>query len=213
MQKKIFLLEDDYLLSESIKEFLEHLGYEVFCAFNGKEAYERLSVERFNLLLLDVQVPEMNSLELFRRIKNDFLISTPVIFITALQDNATLKNAFNLGASDYLKKPFDLDELEVRIKRFFNDEPIEIMPNIFYHQNCLSVRGKKEILSPKTAQLLEYFLEHKGQIISSQVLENNLWEQAIDDSTLRTYIKVLRKLLGKNCIETHKGVGYRFNPL
>ncbi|EJC22608.1 response regulator [Helicobacter pylori Hp P-1b] len=72
MQKKIFLLEDDYLLSESIKEFLEHLGYEVFCAFNGKEAYERLSVERFNLLLLDVQVPEMNSLELFKRIKNDF---------------------------------------------------------------------------------------------------------------------------------------------
>ncbi len=189
------------------------MGYEVFCAFNGKEAYERLSVECFNLLLLDVQVPEMNSLELFKRIKNDFLISTPVIFITALQDSATLKNAFNLGASDYLKKPFDLDELEARIKRFFNDDPIEIMPNIFYHQNCLSVRGKKEILPPKTAQLLEYFLEHKGQIISSQALENNLWEQAIDDSTLRTYIKVLRKLLGKDCIETHKGVGYRFNPL
>ncbi|WP_104712229.1 copper response regulator transcription factor CrdR [Helicobacter cetorum] len=213
MQKKIFLLEDDYLLSESIKEFLEHLGYEVTCAFNGEEAYNLLTKERFNLLLLDVQVPKMNSLELFKNIKNDFLISTPTIFITALQDNATLKHAFNLGASDYLKKPFDLDELEARIKRFFNDEPIEIMPNISYYNGVLNIHNQQEILQPKVAKLLEYFLAHKNQIISSQVLENNLWEQAIEDSTLRTYIKVLRKLLGKDCIETHKGVGYCFKPL
>ncbi|WP_104748168.1 copper response regulator transcription factor CrdR [Helicobacter cetorum] len=213
MQKKIFLLEDDYLLSESIKEFLEHLGYKVACAFNGEEAYEILSIERFHLLLLDVQVPKMNSLELFKNIKNDFLISTPTIFITALQDNATLKHAFNLGASDYLKKPFDLDELEARIKRFFNDEPIEIMPNISYCNGVLNIHNQQEVLQPKVAKLLEYFLEHKNQIISSQVLENNLWEQPIEDSTLRTYIKVLRKFLGKDCIQTHKGVGYCFKPL
>lgn len=212
--KKLFLLEDDMLLHGMIKEFLERVGFGVKSAYAGVHALEILAQESFDLLLLDVQVPEMNSFETLQTLR-ELEIATPVIFISVLGDMASLRKAFALGASDYLRKPFDLEELQVRIERLLVAKKVQIGAHCFYEKGTLSVQGQSFFLTAKEKQLLEFFLHHKNQVVSSDQIIANVWsyESGIDQSTLRTHIKNLRKLLGKQSIQNIKGLGYCFKAL
>ena len=217
---KILLLEDDEILNEIIESFLLDKGYDVHCVFNGNEAEDLLYTQKFDLLLLDVNVPSINGFELLSSLRKNFIF-TPAIFITSLNDTQDMKDGFLSGCDDYIKKPFEFDELELRIeniKRLYKIEQgktEEINSKIEYDfdKSQITKESKTYLLTRKQSKILEYFLKNRDKIISLEELGSNIWtyEETPTDSTIRTYIKNLRKILGEESITTIKGVGYRFN--
>ncbi len=217
---KILLLEDDEILNEIIESFLKEKGYDVYTAFDGNEAENLLYNEKFDLLLFDVNVPSINGFELLSNLRKNFIF-TPAIFITSLNDTQDLKDGFSSGCDDYIKKPFEFDELELRIdniKRLYKIEQSkieQIADGIYYDfdKSQITKNSKLQTLTKKESKVLEYFLKNRGKIISLEELGSNIWtyEETPTDSTIRTYIKNLRKIVGEEYITTIKGVGYRFN--
>lgn len=217
---KILLLEDDEILNEIISSFLLKKGYEVESLFDGEEAQDILYAKSFDLLLLDVNVPNINGFELLKDLRKQN-INAPAIFITSLNETEDLKEGFLSGCDDYIKKPFEFEELDLRIeniKRLYKIESLhveKISKDIVYNFNTssLHVNGETYNLSKKEIQVLEYFLKNRERTISTEELGLNIWsyEDRPTDSTIRTYIKNLRKLLKDDVITTLKGVGYRFN--
>ncbi|MDN5101168.1 response regulator transcription factor [Aliarcobacter butzleri] len=216
---KILLLEDDLILNEIIEEYLISQEHEVITAFSGNEAQDYLYSQTFDLLILDVNVPFVSGFELLKELRTQN-IKTPTIFITSLNMVEDMQKGFDSGCDDYLKKPFELKELDLRInniKRLFNITPkelINISKDTFLDiQNLLIIKNNQKIhLAKKECEVLQYLI-NSSKTVSIQELSLNLWayEDNPNDSTIRTYIKNLRKILGEEKIINIRGVGYRFN--
>ncbi|MDD5371951.1 MAG: response regulator transcription factor [Sulfurimonas sp.] len=215
----ILLLEDDVILSEILSEHLSEKGYSVSCAYDGEEAYEKIIKKRYDFMLFDVNVPLLNGFELLKLLREQY-INIPTIFITSLDSAVDLKKGFDLGCDDYLKKPFDLIELDARINYLIkthnlNSTHIVIDAKSYLDKSThtLVKEGERIKLSKKDFEIIEYFLSQKGKIISHAELAANIWidGEVPSDATLRTYIKNIRAYLGKDFITTIKGVGYRIN--
>jgi len=215
---KILLLEDDVILNELIAEYLEELGYEVVVAYDGYEALDLLKEHTIDIILLDVGVPNLNGFELLEYLKS-IGITTPAIFITSLNSAKDLEKAYNIGCDDYIKKPFELKELEVRIHYLIKTHNLNLQEYQFqngalynFDLKTITHHGKNYNLSQKEAQILEYFIQNSNRVVSLDELVSNIWEfdTAPTYSTIRTYIKNLRKILGKEILTTLKGVGYKF---
>ena len=214
---KILLLEDDVILQEIIEEFLIENGYEVECYFDGEKALDAIGCGSYDMLLLDVNVPNIDGFEILsylREIGN----TTPAIYITSLSSIADLKKGFDLGADDYLKKPFELEELDARIGHIIKihclQEEIEFDGMKFVPKAHQIHLGDAVVeMRQKEAQVLEYFVRNKGKIISCDEIIENVWndEYVPTHATIRTYIKNLRKMFEKNYFDNIKGEGYRFN--
>lgn len=217
---KILLLEDDVLLNEIIHEHLEEQEHEIISVFDGNTAQELAYEQVFDLFLFDVNTPRISGFELLEDLRNKG-ISTPTIFITSLNMIDDVEKGFNVGANDYIKKPFELKELDLRIrnlKTIFNidiKESLEIANDTFLCKNNLSLIIKKQEfnLTQKEYDILIYLVNNKHKHISIDELSLNVWsyEQSPYASTIRTYIKNLRKILGEDAILNIRGVGYRFN--
>jgi len=218
--KKILLLEDDDILNETITEFLEDNGYKITSVKDGYEAYDTIYENSFDLLLLDVKVPSMNGFDLLKELRERGN-TTPAIFITSLNSIDDLTKGFDSGCDDYIKKPFVLKELLIRVesilkRNFFHtkNEKIKIDENIEYDidANILFVDGKEQTLNNKESKLLKLFLQHSNQVISHDRIYEYLWEfdETYSESALRTYIKNLRKIIGKEKIVSLKKQGYKF---
>ncbi|RZV14093.1 DNA-binding response regulator [Aliarcobacter butzleri] len=216
---KILLLEDDLILNEIIEEYLISQEHEVITAFSGNEAQDYLYSQTFDLLILDVNVPFVSGFELLKELRTQN-IKTPTIFITSLNMVEDMQKGFDSGCDDYLKKPFELKELDLRInniKRLFNITPKEltnISKDTFLDiQNLLIIKNNQKIhLAKKECEVLQYLI-NSSKTVSIEELSLNLWayEDNPNDSTIRTYIKNLRKILGEEKIINIRGVGYRFN--
>ncbi len=216
---RLLLLEDDVMLSEIIEEFLLSLGYDVCVAMDGREAEEYVYHRKFDMLILDVNVPFVNGFSFLKSLR-DLGDQTPAIFITSLSDPKEMKEGFAVGADDYIKKPFDLSELELRInnlKRHFQleDHAIMIDKETYIDRDNLivEVSGERHALAQKNMDVLSYLSQHHDRVVSLEELGCNVWdyEHIPSDATLRTYIKNIRKILGEGAITNVKGVGYRFN--
>ena len=221
MKAKILLLEDDVTLSETIGEFLEEREFEVTPAYNGEEASALIYEKRFDLLLLDVNVPLLNGFELLKQKRQDG-VRTPAIYITSLNSMDSLESGYDSGCDDYVRKPFALKELLFRVqsilKREFFHSPnprIELNEDVEYdsESNLLFSHGEEVALSAKEALLLKLFLQRKGEVITHEVIYETLWEyeETPSESALRTYVKNLRKIIGKDKIVSVKKQGYRFS--
>jgi DNA-binding response OmpR family regulator len=214
---KILLLEDDPLLSKILTKHLS-LDYDVTPVYDGDTALETVEKKKFDLLILDSNVPGITGLELIKELRS-YNDTTPIIMITAYQDTIHLKKAFTHGCNDYIKKPFELDELDMRIAnitRTFNIEQnqlIKIANNILFDalNNQLLKNEKIFSLAKKESELLNYLATNRTRTVSKEELTQNLWtyETMPSDATLRVYIRNLRALIGKESIETIRGMGYR----
>ena len=219
---KILLLEDDPILSEIIEEFLVEHGLHVKLFYDGKEALDAIFEHKFDILVLDINVPSLNGFELLKTLKNAN-ITTPTIFITSLSQISDVKKGFALGAEDYLKKPFELEELLVRIERTQKLHRIEekvhvqLTPTVHYdpHNYHITTSDATYNLRKKEAQLLEYFLSHQNRLLSFDEIIEEVWrfDKVPTHATVRTYIKNLRSFGLESLIENIKGVGYRFKCL
>ena len=216
---KILLLEDDVILQEIIEEFLVENGYKVESFFDGEKALDAIGDGTYDMLLLDVNVPNIDGFEILsylREIGN----TKPAIYITSLAGIDDLKKGFDLGADDYLKKPFELEELYARIEHIVKvhrlQEEIEFDGMKFIPKAHQIVLEDKIIeMRQKEAQVLEYFVRNTGKIISCDEIIENVWndENVPTHATIRTYIKNLRKMFHKEYFDNIKGEGYRFNIL
>jgi OmpR-family two-component system manganese-sensing response regulator len=218
MDIKLLLLEDDIQLSEIIAEYLEENGCDVTLASDGQEAMDKIYEERFDLLLLDVKVPFMNGFDLLSKIRKDG-DETPAIFLTSLNSIDDLSRAFEAGCDDYLKKPFELKELLLRIKTiskraFFHkaDEKIDIGSGVLFDINSSKIikDGETVTLSKKESLILKLLVKNRGKIVTPQMIFENAWDYEDEPSemSLRTYIKNIRKIIGKELIQNARGQGY-----
>lgn len=217
---KILLLEDDVILNEIIEEFLLSLNYDVITAFDGNIAEELIYEESFDLLLFDVNIPNITGFELLKNIRQNN-INIPIIFITSRHTADDVKIGFNSGCDDYIKKPFELSELQLRIenvkrlRQIDNHGQIKIDNDTFYnYEKKVIIRNNEEFnLSKIESKILEYFLKNKNKTISIDEISVNNWlyDEMPESTTIRTYIKNLRKKLNDETITTLKGIGYRFN--
>ena len=217
---KLFLLEDDPNLSESVTEYLESQGYTVVCAYDAASAEDLLYESKFDLLLLDVNVPAGNGFSLLKNSRANGN-TTPAIFITSRNAMHDLEEGFASGGDDYLRKPYELKELLLRIqtilkRNFFHSSSalIDLGNDISYdiENQSLKVNGIEQSLQPKEHKLLKLFIQHTGELLTHEGIMEQLWEydEIANDGSLRTYIKTLRKLLGKDRIVSHKRIGYQF---
>jgi DNA-binding response OmpR family regulator len=217
---KLLLLEDDLSLSETLVEYLEEQGYEVVGVYDGISAQDKLYEEPFDLLLLDVNVPDLNGFELLKQARKN-AIKTPAIFMTTRSAMEDLEAGYESGGDDYIRKPFVLKELLLRIesmlkRNYFHQHEagIEIREGITYNSanGELCIHGAVQSLGDKEARLLKLFIQRRKELLTHEVISAHLWDydESSSDSALRTYIKNLRKLLGKNQIVSHKRLGYQF---
>jgi len=220
MQKQLLLLEDDIALNETVVDYFENLGFSITSVYDGNSALDAIYENSFDLLLLDVNVPDMNGFEILKNVREQEN-STPAIFITSLNSMADLENGFESGCDDYIRKPFALKELRLRVetilkREFFHNSSslIEIDTETYYdtQSNLLTIKESEVQLNNKDAKLLKLFLQNRDTLVTHDTIYGTLWEygEDISETALRTYIKNLRKYLGKEKIVSIKKLGYRF---
>jgi len=204
------------LLAQSVIEELEDAGYEITWAEESDTVIDITYKTRFDLYLFDVNVPGMNGFELLRILRESG-DSTTAIFMTSRNQIDDLRKGFGAGADDYIKKPFDVDELLIRITSKLPQQKLIRLSPFFtidpqgYSVTCNSSTNK---LPPKEFGLLRYFVDHRGQLLETDRIMEEFMESSISIATFRTYIKNLKRHIdGCALIENIKGVGYRFTLL
>jgi len=214
---KILLLEDELMLQSSIVEYLETLGHKCVFFHNGEDAKQSLQDTHYDLLILDINVPDLSGLELLKFLK-ECNCNTPVVFISAMVDIENITEAFDLGASDYLKKPFHLKELALRVQKIANEmdntkrEHILLSQNYSYikKENKLLFNNKEQILTKKQHSIIECLCQNIGTLINFDIFREYAWgSDLVSDATIRAEISRLRKALKEDFIQNHKGVGYK----
>ena len=210
--KKVLIIEDEEKIRKIIKTFLEKKSFKIVEVADGKDAIDSFLTEKPDLVILDVMLPHKNGFEICKEIRE--FGNTPVLMLTAkTQDNDEI-NSFQLGADDFLRKPFSLEVLLVRVNKLLNISAkgvIQISNIIINEQSRnVEVAGNDIKLSPKEYDLLMYLYRNKNIAVDRDKILNDVWNFSYygDDRTVDTHIKSLRKKIGQDIIETIRGIGY-----
>jgi DNA-binding response OmpR family regulator len=207
----ILIVDDDIDVAKTIEIDLTQSGYQVITANNGHDALQSALHERPDLVLLDVAMPEMDGIEVCRRLRaSPITVSTPILFLTVSKDIKTKIAGFNAGADDYLVKPFDLQELNLRVKALLRrgaksgETPPELAVGSL-SLDCrtfeLTVNGKKVLLTPVEFELVFHMMLHAGQVLSTEQLLREVWQYPPGTGSpelVRAHIKNLRNKIEPN---------------
>ena len=222
---KVLVVDDEERIRDIIKQYLKFEGYEYAEAANGQQAVDLFFAEPFDLVIMDVMMPFMDGITALRTIRERS--AAPVILLTAKGEEYDKVFGFDLGADDYVVKPFSPKELMARVKAVLKraapaEEPkeqayrykgLEINP-VSYEA---SIDGQKLNLTPKEFELLHYFVSNKGVVLTRENLLNEIWGYDFygDSRTVDTHVKMLRGNLGsyRELIKTVWGVGYRYDEI
>ncbi|MBZ7988074.1 response regulator transcription factor [Campylobacter canadensis] len=214
---KILLLEDDFLYASSIKDYLTSLNYEVTLLADADSACELIASTFFHLYILDVKLLGTNGFEVLKYIK-ELKITSPIMMMTSLSDINSIKKAYELGCNEYLKKPFELDELKFRINELLSHFYPDIN-NLFYLKNNYSYDFKNKILKQDDKiidltlielNIIEYLLLNKTRFCKADELFT-LVNMQNDESYIRVYIRRIRAKTNENFILSKRGFGYKIN--
>ena len=212
---RILIVEDEVLINKHVTDELTYIGHKCSSAFDGEEALELINSNTFDLIILDVMLPKISGFELMKHIKK-----IPVIFVTAKSDLNDRLNGLDLGADDYIVKPFEMPELLARVRvvlrrtnrseQFF---PIDDLMIDFESQKVF--RGDEEIkLTAKEFAVLDMFITNKNCVLTREQILDSVWSYNYEGETAQVidvYVQHLRKKLGlKNRLKAIYGVGYRF---
>lgn len=214
---RILLVEDDEPLGRGIVAGLRHYGYVVDWLKDGAAALRFLHAELFDMIILDLNLPKVPGLTVLHELRING-VKTPVLILTAMDSVDDRIKGLDLGADDYLTKPFDLDELSARIRalqrRFAGNRaaPVFTYRNLTLDPASLVVTLGEEYvnLSRREIALLQKLLENVGHVVSRETLSQCLygWGDDVDSNTLEVHVHNLRKKIGLNFIRTIRGVGY-----
>ena len=217
MPQKILIIEDEPSIQSVLKELLASSGYEVAVAGDGAEGIEIFERERFDLVLLDIMLPKLDGYDVCRRIRGGS--STPVIMLTALDEEEAQVKAFELQADDYITKPFSVKlvllRVEAVLRRTDGNSGGSVMEcgEIRLDDDAMEVRvsGERISLTRIEYELLHLFMEHPGRVFTRENLLNAVWgyDYIGEEKAVNIHIMNLRRKLGIDPIETIRGVGYR----
>ena len=223
---RILIVEDEKQIAKILKLELEFEGYEVVVAYDGKSGLEAALKETLDLILLDVMLPELNGIEVLRRIRKENTI-IPIILLTARNLTMDKVTGLDQGANDYITKPFEMEELLARVRSCLRQTSIVVQEkeqkdsvlSVFDLQVNLDTREVTRgsfsiVLTPTEYDLLVYLLSHKNKIVTRENILLSVWgyEYAGDTNVIDVYIRHLRKKIDegftKSIIQTVRGIGY-----
>ncbi|MDR0975119.1 MAG: response regulator transcription factor [Ruminococcus sp.] len=222
-EKRILIVDDEEKIRDVIKEYAEFAGYETAEASDGMEAVEKCRKEDFDIIIMDVMMPRLDGFSAAKEIRKNKNI--PVIMLSARSEEYDKLFGFEIGADDYVAKPFSPKELLARIKAVLSrsqpkDEHADVMK---FDGLSVNVAGREVLvdgvpasLTPKEYDLLFYLVKNRGLALSREKLLEEVWGYDFfgDDRTVDTHIKMLRTSIGKyrTFIVTLRGMGYKFDP-
>lgn len=226
---RILIVDDEENILELLRFNLENSGYDVICASNGIDALKLVKEKRPKLVLLDIMLPGMDGLDVCKEIKKDKdLKNTSIIMLTAKGEELDKILGLELGADDYMTKPFSIRELMARVKAVLRrTNVVDVKEENFYEKGRIKVdferyevliNGEKIDTTLKEFELLEMLIKNRGKILNREILLEKIWgyEYIGETRTVDVHIRYLRKKIEEDdkapkFIETIRGVGYRFN--
>jgi len=215
---KVLIIEDDIQLNTTVSDFLRDNGYKVASRYDGDDSIKEIDSTEYDLYIIDINIPNINGLDLVKYIRQKDLYA-PIIMITASIYLENFKTAFGSGCNEYIKKPFYLEELQIRMNNLLNKQNetniIRISDGISYDTEYeeLKINGAVIKLRKKERRLLTLLLLNINRTVTFEKIENYVWENQIrDEYPLRQLIFDLRKKFntGENFIFNDSGLGYRF---
>lgn len=217
---KILIVEDEKILNESINKSLKKDGYEVESAFDGYDAMEMIEIESYDLIILDLNLPHMDGMEILKNLRKEDE-ETKVLILSARSQIKDKVEGLDAGANDFLQKPFHLDELKARVRSLTRRNFIQKNSEISFDKiefdsknRRVFVDGEELKLTRKEIGILEYLLLNQGRPISQEELIEHVWDSSVDllSNSIRVHISALRKKLKNKLnydpIENRIGVGY-----
>lgn len=223
--QKILLVEDDSTLAMGIEYSLKNEGYDVDVAHNVEGAKKLIDSEEYDLILLDVMLPDGDGFQLCKYLRREQV--TPIIFLTAKDEEVNVVMGLDIGGDDYITKPFRIKELMSRIKAVLRRAAKSSHKHLLIsgeiavdlREGTLYIKKERVFLTPSEYKLLTILMEHSNQVLSRTKVLENLWDvdgDFIDDNTLSVYISRLRDKIEKDSsnplyIKTVRGVGYRWD--
>ena len=222
--KKIMIVEDERRIARFLQMELEHEGFETESEENGRRAYERIVQEQYDLVLLDIMLPDMDGLEVCRRVRE--ISDVPIIMLTAKDDIEDKVSGLDIGADDYITKPFAIQELLARVRAAIRihkanemgnrDERVLAVKDLVLYPGRYEVRVKGELveLTKKEYSLLEYMLRNKPNVLTRDQILQEVWgyDYVGDTNVVDVYIRYLRAKIDERFddkyIYTVRGVGY-----
>jgi len=210
---RVLLVEDDIQLNTTITSYLETKPFEVTSIEDGEEAIDLIDKNIFDLYLIDINIPSISGLELLKYIRKTN-IHVPIIIITASLEINNLTQAYDNGCNEYLKKPFHLKELEVRINNLINKNlpSIKFSDNFYYCESSQSfiVDNVSIELRKKEQRFLNILIDNIGITVSTERIIDYVWENEIKDKyPMRQLVNCIRKKLPMDIIKTEIGIGYK----
>ena len=222
---KILIIEDEQNISSFVQRGLSINGYEAEVCNDGLQAWEKLQMAVFDLIIVDIMMPFMSGLELCRAYRQKFGFATPVIMLTALSTTDDIVKGLDAGADDYITKPFKLTELEARIKALLRRSSLSIEKQdnekLQFSDLELNIDTKKAVrngniinLTAKEYLLLEYFMNNPNRVLSRQTILENVWDINFDTNTniVDVYVNYVRRKIQPagtdKLIHTAIGLGY-----
>jgi len=216
----ILVVEDDAKIARLLELELMHAGYEVEVAHDGRAGLDRALAGGIDLMLLDVMLPQMSGLEVVRRVKEEQPL-LPVLMVTARGDRYDKVSGLDLGADDYITKPFEMEELLARIRAFLRMRQhvqIDTSERVLSYEGLtvdvnrheVICEGQKVDLTRREFDLLVYLLEHPERVLTRDQLVEHVWgfDYYGDTNVVDVYVRYVRKKLGGSWIQTVRGVGY-----
>lgn len=216
----ILVVEDDAKIARLLELELMHAGYQVEVAHDGRAGLDRALTGGIDLMLLDVMLPQMSGLEVVRRVKEEQPL-LPVLMVTARGDRYDKVSGLDLGADDYITKPFEMEELLARIRAFLRmrqhvqvDTSERVLSyeglTVDVNRHEVICEGQKVDLTRREFDLLVYLLEHSERVLTRDQLVEHVWgfDYYGDTNIVDVYVRYVRKKLGGSWIQTVRGVGY-----
>lgn len=213
---KVLLLEDNKKLNEAITKRLKLNGYNVLSFLDGAEAYEAIT-DGFSCFVLDINVPNIDGIKILKKIREYYSV-LPVIIISASVELDVIKQAYEFGCNDFLKKPFFIDELEIKIERYCNIQN----DKIFFDEDCyfdfksstIMINGEENRLTKKEKLLMNLFLTKQNKVVTYEAIESYVWEGSFASlESIRSLLRRVRKILPKEYIQTIVDTGYIFKNI
>ena len=219
MTETILLVEDEEKLARMVEMELKYEGYQVEKAFDGRTGLERARSGEFDLILLDIMLPQLSGMEVLRRLRKESAV--PVIMLTARDSVMDKVAGLDSGANDYITKPFAIEELLARIRAALRNKDSQRVEELTVgdlvmdvERHLVTVQGKNVELTKKEFDLLHYLLENKGRVMSREALLDSVWgfDFVGETNSVDVYIRFLRSKIdeafGVKLIHTVRGVGY-----
>ena len=216
---KVLLIEDDEIIAKGLKYSFEQNGYDIICKTTKKDASWFLQTDTADFVILDINLPDGNGFELYKENVKD--LNLPTIFLTARDDENDIVKGLELGADDYLTKPFSTKELMARIKKIMLRENKNVcidVADISFNTDKLEVyKGKKRLeLTSLEIKILQLLFNNLNKVVTRSEIIYKIWEWTgndVNDNTVTVYLKRIREKIGTDIIITIKGVGYRIDKI